>query len=325
MFAGKISQRLAEYDLWAEEHAKEEVEKMARERDVSFTTVKKDIRNSGQMVAAILNYLGHPKPWTIVILLLAYIPKQKLDEMNTKILSDLVPQPKIYHGNRIYQSRDVFEILKTAYYPFPAQKLRIHRRRRVINAPEGGSIHQLILPLLTQCQPHHKFRGRSDQPQMDETAKVGYAMEDIMDAALSDLQCFAKEPNPDGRGYIQEAEIRLRDLVRENNHLLSVSPVVQQLRSFIQTSKDQFDDENRHLASQEILDYIKTLESINGSVDGQWLTAQKRGRDKYRIGISEEQQIGGTRQPQDGDVAIIGSSVDIAAILDKLDWSMHYP
>ncbi|KAL8700142.1 MAG: hypothetical protein Q9201_005610 [Fulgogasparrea decipioides] len=149
-------------------------------------------------------------------------------------------------------------------------------------------------------------------------------MEDIMDGALSDLQSFAKEPNPEGRRYTQEAELRLRNLVQENNHLLSVFAVLQDLRSFIQTSKDQLDDKNRHLASEEILDYIKTLEIMSGSVDEQWCTAQKRRRDRYRISVPEEQQGTGTGQPQDDNVTVIGSLVDIAAILEKLDWSMHY-
>ncbi|KAI4169891.1 MAG: hypothetical protein LQ343_005363 [Gyalolechia ehrenbergii] len=150
---------------------------------------------------------------------------------------------------------------------------------------------------------------------------VGNAKGDIMDAALSDLQSLGKEPNPEGRGYIQEAEHRLRNLIQGNNHLLSASPVLQHLRSFMQTSKDQFDDENRHLASKEILDYIKTLEILNGSFDEQWCTAQKRRRDKFRISTPEERQA---KQPRDDNVTVIGSSVDTAAMLDKLDWSVHF-
>ncbi|KAL9005868.1 MAG: hypothetical protein Q9188_001376 [Gyalolechia gomerana] len=153
---------------------------------------------------------------------------------------------------------------------------------------------------------------------------VGYAKGDIMDAALSDLQCLGKEPNPEGRGYIQEAEHRLRNLIQGNNHNLSASPVLQHLRSFIQISKDQFDAENSHLASKEILDYIKTLEILNGSFDEQWCTAQKRRRDKFRFSTPEEQQAVGSKQPRDDNVTVIGSSVDTAAMLDKLDWSMHY-
>ncbi|KAI4169892.1 MAG: hypothetical protein LQ343_005364 [Gyalolechia ehrenbergii] len=157
--AGKVSQRLAEYDLWIQGQAKKEVEKMARERDVSITTVKKDIRTSGQMVDAILKYLECSNLWTIVILLLVYIPKPKLDDIESKILPDLVPQPKIYHGHDdIYESRDVLKILTTAYYTLPARQKPIHRRKMVIESPEGGSIHQLILPLLTQCQPSKKSK-----------------------------------------------------------------------------------------------------------------------------------------------------------------------
>ncbi|KAL8870136.1 MAG: hypothetical protein Q9198_007704 [Flavoplaca austrocitrina] len=317
IFAGRIWQRLAEYDLWAGELAKEEVEEMARERDVSFATVKKDIRISGQMVDTLLKYLEHSKLWTIVILLLVYIPKQKLDDMNSKTLRDLIPQPKTYHGSRIYQSRDVFEILKTAYYTNPARKSQTHHRRRFINAPEGGSTHQLILPLLTQCQPdQHKFQ--------EKDRSTGHDYEHTLDLALADLHDFAKESNPEGRKYLQEAELLLRNLAQQGNNLPDVLPMFQELRSFIQTSRDQFDDKDRHLASEEILDYIKTIESMSGSLDEQWYTVRRKQRDKLKISVSEKQQVVDSAQPQTDDVTIIGSLIDNATILEKLDWSMHY-
>lgn len=150
---------------------------------------------------------------------------------------------------------------------------------------------------------------------------AGYVIKDTMDAALSELACFAKEPNPEGRGYIQDAQNRLRNLIQKQKNLLSVSPMLQNLRSFIQTSKDRFDDVNTHL---EILDYIETLEIVTGSFDEQWYTAQKRRRNKNRTGMLEEHQVVEIQQPQDDNVTVIGSSVDIAASLDKLDWSTHY-
>lgn len=167
--SGKILQRLAEYDLflrapsvWTEGQAKEEAEEMARERGVSFATVKKDIKASGKMVQGIFKYLGSPnKLWAIVVLLLVYIPKQKLEDVLSKTLPELLPQPEIYY-HRIYQSRAVFEILKTVYYTSPAPEKTIHRQRRSIKAPEGWSVHQLILPRLNQSQQDEQSGGKNN-------------------------------------------------------------------------------------------------------------------------------------------------------------------
>lgn len=146
-----------------------------------------------------------------------------------------------------------------------------------------------------------------------------------MDAVLSELQQFAGELNPEGRGYIQEAEHRLRNLNRGHTYLSGITPVLQDLRSFMQTSKELFDDGDRHLASKEILEYIETLETITGSFDEQWHTAQQRRRDKDRPGMLAEPQVVGTRrQLQDDNVTVIGSSVDITALVDRLDWSTLY-
>lgn len=148
--AAKIRQRLAEYDIWIQGSSKENIRKMAEERNVGIPTIKKDVKSSGLIVESVFKYLDHSKLWVIVILLLVYCQKQKASYIETQLLPELIPHPKIYYKNRVFESRNVLDILDTVFNQ--QQRVqngrRFHRNRKIIFPPENKSMYQLLLPSL---------------------------------------------------------------------------------------------------------------------------------------------------------------------------------
>lgn len=125
--------------------------------------------------------------------------------------------------------------------------------------------------------------------------------------------------NLEGRRYVQESMLKLTSMI--NSHSLGVVPqietkLINDLSEFIQMELRQNNFAVNESCAEEVLEYVVTLEAISKPIPSDWKLISNRRKQ-----IKSVNKLSPDIESSYDETIVIGSSVNIAKVIEDLDFS----